>query len=200
MPWDGQTDTFITNIDKTISKQYGISLRDFLQDPDKFSDTKDILAKVENIRAAVDEYFAGLRSSLTDESAAFTKALEEADAQYAKMDEAIATKASLSRVPYIKPFDVDFSPDAKEEITIDKFNNAADALVTKLIGVSSYVGDLSYSYDKYTIGSWIFSGQKVYVVSCYLPDSIIMEIDGLNGKVDELINSAYQQLRLSLGK
>ncbi len=200
LPWDDQTDTFITNIDKSISKQYSMSLRDLLLNPDKYVETKDVLTTIDKIKANVDDYFNGMRDSLADEQGAFSKALEDADTLYTRMEEAIATKASLSRVPYIRPYDIDFNPDNREEITINQFNNATDGLVTKLINVSNYVGNISTTYGKYTIGSWIFSGQRDYIVSIYLPDSIITQIDGLNTQIDGLIDAAYQQIKLSLGK
>lgn len=199
-PWDDQIDVFISNIDKEVSKLYDLSLREFLLDPEKFANVKDILTKVDKIRASVDDYFNGIKDSLPDEQASFAKALETADAQYNRMDEAISTKAALSRVPYIKPYDVDYNPDVPEEITIEQYNNAADALITKLVNISNYVGDISYAYDKYTIGSWIFSGQKVHIVSIYLPPSIISEITQFNTRLDGLIDYAYQQVKLILGK
>jgi hypothetical protein len=200
LPWDDQTDIFISNIDKSITKTYGLSIRELLLDPDKFTGTKDILDTLTKIRGNVDDYFTGLRDSMVDEKASFTKALENADMQYNKINEAISTKTSFSRIPYIEPYDIKLNSENQEEIVIDQYNNAVDALVTKLVNVSNYVGNISSSYDKYTMGSWIFSGQKVYMLSVYLPPSIISEMDSLNSQIDDLIDTAYQQIRLNLGK
>ena len=120
--------------------------------------------------------------------------------RFAVLDEADTTKTSFSRIPYIEPYDIKLNSENQEEIVIDQYNNAVDALVTKLVNVSNYVGNISSSYDKYTMGSWIFSGQKVYMLSVYLPPSIISEMDSLNSQIDDLIDTAYQQIRLNLGK
>ncbi len=85
LPWDDQTDMFISNIDKSITKTYGLSIRELLLDPDKFTSTKDILDTLTKIRGNVDDYFTGLRDSMADEKASFTKALEDADMQYNKI-------------------------------------------------------------------------------------------------------------------
>ncbi len=200
IPWDDQTDVFITNLDKALAAKYQVSLRDLLLDPDKFTNNKDMLAKMEKMKDDIDKYFDGLKDDMADEKAAFTQSLENAGKLYDIVDNAIATKASFSRIPYIIPTDITYDTHGQEEITVEKYDNATDALLTKLINVSNYIGNVSATYDKYNIGSWVFSGQKVYVLSIYLQESIIMDFDTANADINDLFDSAYQQIRINQGK
>ena len=197
IPWDNETDQFITNIDGQVVQSYGISLRELLLNPERFANTKDISKKINDIKAAVDGYFGKLRDGMKEEQERFEQALEFADAQYAKIDGIISTKASLSRVPYIKPSFIDSDPTIKEEIFVDQYSNSLDALIGKMINISNYVADISTTYKKYTIGSWLFSGQKPYIITINTPPSAIMVIDRINSEIGDELDSVYERLRLS---
>ncbi len=199
-PWDRGTDTFISNIDGDISKTYGISLRDFLLNPEKFASQKDIDQKVKKIIDAVNAYFTNAKNGLKEEQDELAKTLENADAQTTKIDGVIQTKAALSRVPYIKPVMVDINPSNREEIVIDQYNNSVDALIAKLINASNYIADITTTYNNHNIGSWVFSGSRTYVVSINLPESAITAIDDLQSDVDDIMDTAYQRLLLAMGK
>ena len=199
-PWDRGTDTFISNIDGDISKTYGISLRDFLLNPEKFASQKDIDQKVKKIIDAVNAYFTNAKNGLKEEQDELAKTLENADAQTTKIDGVIQTKAALSRVPYIKPVMVDINPSNREEIVIDQYNNSVDALIAKLINASNYIADITTTYNNHNIGSWVFSGSRTYVVSINLPESAVTAIDDLQSDVDDIMDTAYQRLLLAMGK
>src|SRR5579864_5469481 len=98
--WDEQTDAFIDEIDDNVTAKYGISLRTLLTDPAQYAEKKDILDTVKKVKADVDEYFGGLMSQLSVEQQDLTKDMENADAVYAKIDQAISTKAAVARIPY----------------------------------------------------------------------------------------------------
>ncbi len=199
-PWDRGTDTFISNIDGDISKTYGISLRDFLLNPEKFASQKDIDQKAKKIIDAVNAYFTNAKNGLKEEQDELAKTLENADAQTTKIDGVIQTKAALSRVPYIKPVMVDINPSNREEIVIDQYNNSVDALIAKLINASNYIADITTTYNNHNIGSWVFSGNRTYIVSINLPESAVTAIDDLQSDVDDIMDTAYQRLLLAMEK
>ncbi len=197
LPWDEETDQFITNIDRQVVQSYGISLRELLLNPDRFASMKDIGKKVDDIKAAVDNYFDKMRESMKEEQERFDQALEFADSQYAKIDGVISTKASLSRVPYVKPAYIDSDPTIKEEIFVEQYNNGLDALIGKMVNISNYIADVSTAYGKYNIGSWLFSGQRSYVITVSTPTSVIMVIDKVNEEIGEQLDSVYDRLALT---
>ncbi len=200
VPWDRGTDTFISNIDGDMVKQFGISLREFLLNPEKFASQKDVDQKAKKMVDAVDAYFENAKSGLKEEQEELAKGLENADAQTTKIDGVIQTKAALSRVPYVKPIMVDINPSNREDIFIDQYNNAIDALLAKLINTSNYVADITTTYNNHNIGSWVFSGNRTYVLTINLPESAITAIDDLQSDVDDIMNTAYQRLLLAMGK
>ena len=200
LPWSDETDQFISNIDRQIVQTYGVSLREVLLYPEKFANTKDINKKLDDMKKDIDAYFDKMREGMKDQEDEFEKALEFADAQFTKIDGIVATKASLSRVPYMKPVYVDSDSSKSEEIFIDQYNNGLDALLTKLVNISNYIANVSNTYKKYTLGSWLFSGQRNYIITVSTPNSPVLMIDRLNNEIGNLVDSAYDRIKISKAK
>lgn len=186
LPWSDQVDGIITDISKTTKDKYGFSLREMLLNPSAQIKQKD----VDNARKAVSDYFDALMATLSDEKARLEKELQDADAQYTKIDEVIANKTASSRIPYIKPTFVDYDSQRNEEIVIEQYNASVDLLVTKLVSMANYVANNSAQYDKYNIGSWLFSGNRTYVLTINPPRSIVVAMEGnrdeIMGILDDL--------------
>lgn len=195
-PWSDEADQFIGNIDEQISHTYGIELRQLLLSPDGFANTTDIMLKIDNIKAAVDDYFTGIRDSFKEEQMEFEKSLTSADAQYNKIEGVVSTKASLSRVPYIKTGTINVDATLREEIGIDGYDNDVDALIGKLVNISNYIADISTRYKKYYLGSWLFSGQRAYVLSINQPDSPMIMVERVNTEIDDMLDSVKARMQL----
>jgi hypothetical protein len=197
LPWSPETDQFIDSIDKKMTQGYNVSLRDLILNPDKFASMKDIAGKIDGMRKDIGAYFTKIRDSMKDEEEAFEKLLEQADAQYTKIDGILSTKTALSRVPYIRPELIDADPNVKEEIFISQYNNSIDSLIAKLINVSNYVANLSGTYKKYNLGSWLFSGQKAYVLTINVPQNPFMTIDRIDEEINTLLDGAAARIQIS---
>ena len=175
-PWSDQADAAIGDIDRANSTKLGASFRDFLLYPEKYLGSKDVAQKLKAFRSAADDYFEEELKPYADEVQRLQSELQDLDAQYNKVNEIITNRASLARVPYLKPADVSFNANSAEEIVVEQYNGSVDLLITKLLNMASYVADMSDTYDKYTLGSWLFSGQRQYVVTLNPPASPIMAL------------------------
>ncbi len=195
-PWSSDTDQFISNIDEQINQTYGVGLRQLLLSPDGFANTPDILNKIDGIKGSVDEYFTNIRNGFNDERSDFEKALTDADAQYNKIESTISTKASLSRVPYIKSGTINVDSALREEIGIDTYDTSVDSLISKLVNISNYIADISTTYKKYYLGSWLFSGQRAYVLTINPPDSPLIMLDQVNSEIDNLLDGVKVRLQM----
>ena len=182
-PWSDQAEAAIYEIDKITTDKQGISLRDFLLNPDKYVNNADAAQKLKGLRTAVDDYFDGQLKPYAGEAQRLQSELQDLDAQYNKMNEIITNRASLARVPYLKPANVKYDEDAVEEIVVEQYNGSVDLLITKLLTGSNYIADLSDTYDKYTLGSWLFSGQRQYVVTLNPPVSPVMSLQASKAEV-----------------
>lgn len=190
VPWDGQTDAFIDDIDDTVSTKYSISLRTLLTNPEEYAETKDILDTVKKVKDEVDSYFENLMGELKTEQEELTNEMENADALYTKLDQAISSKAAVARVPYVKPVDVDTGNADVETVYLDQYNNNVDSLVTKFVNISNYIANLSTTYKKYNIGSWLFSGERSYNLSVKQPESMVITVENSRDYLDDAVQNA----------
>lgn len=189
VPWDEQTDRFINELDERISDKYGISFRDLILNPNKFATKKDMPLTFQNIRKDVDAYFDDLMDSFKDEKAKLDSELESLTAQYHEIDATITNKAALARVPYIKPKSIERKEEADENVIIDKYEPGMESLIGKLLSNAVYVADVSVPYKNYTLGSWLFSGQKNYLLSLDTPTSIVLNIETSRDVISYLLDT-----------
>jgi transcription termination factor NusB len=191
VPWDGQTDGFITDIDGVVSKKYGVSLRNLLLHSSRYANKKDIASTVKNIKKEVSDYFDVMLSGLKEEQEKLDSELEEASSQYKQVDALIASKAAVARVPYVKPLYVDRNTANDETVIVDKYDTSFDGLIGKFVFGSHYIADMSATYKQHTLGSWLFSGQKNYVLTLTPPTSPVLainnSIDTINGMLDDVL-------------
>ncbi len=193
-PWDDQTDSFISDIDDTVSSKYNVSLRVLLTAPGQYENTTGILETIRKIQADVEEYFEKLVEDLGPEKEELTKEMEALDSLYTKLDQAISSKAAVARVPYFKPIDVDTGDNTTETITVDQYNNNLDAAIGKLINISTYIANLSSTYKKYNLGSWLFSGPKDYVLEVNRPESMVITVEDAQQLINNGLNDAGEAL------
>lgn len=194
IPWDEQTDGFISDLEATVSKSRNISLRSLLMNPNKYLGKKDLGTAVEGIKKDSESYFSALLDDLKDEQAKLEVELESATAQYKEVDSVITNKSAAARVPYVKPLFVSRSPDREETIVIDKYDDGLEAFIGKLVNASNYVADMSATYKDYRLGSWVFSGARNYVLTINPPESPVLVIENsrnvLNGMLDDIAGRA----------
>jgi hypothetical protein len=193
VPWGDEFDDFLKSLDDDIQGKYGMSLRDFLLNPGKYASVSGSAEKLSKIKGYVDNYFENTKESLRDENERFEGELKRVDSQYSKMDEAISTKTALARIPYITPVDINSEGVTNEEVVIGDYNNAIDALLVKLVNVSTYVSNISRDYKNYKIGRWLFSGQKNYTVTINLQSSPIVLIDNLSDQMGVAFDAAMDR-------
>ncbi|MDE1822732.1 MAG: hypothetical protein KGH50_00200 [Candidatus Micrarchaeota archaeon] len=181
--FSAEADVIIDDIDNETRGKYDFSIREL------FNGAKPTQQQLKSARSAVDDYFSDAKKALPGERDRFTKELERVDAEYRNMDDVIRNKAVTTRVPYIKPSFIDADESGQEEITIDGYSNAVDLLITRLVGMSTYIADTSGSYDKYTLGSWIFSGQKTYAITINPPASQLVMLERSESEIDAALDS-----------
>ncbi len=190
LPWDEQTELFVKDIDTLCSPRYGVSARDIMLAPEKFAKTPDILNKIKNIRSDSDGYFEDVIKDFSAENDELEEDLKKADALYNQVSQSVSNKAALGRIPIIKTDNLDLSYSAPEVIYIDQLGGQLDTLVSKLVNFSNYIGDLSVSYRKYMLGSWLFSGPRSYLVSVKAPDNPVLDIENSQSIINSLLDAA----------
>ncbi len=189
VPWDDQTDQFLLAIDQLTKEKNGTSIRDLLLNPYKYAGNKDIKKTVDSIKSAVSGYFGEMLESMDDEVKKVVQELESCDVQYRKIDDVVSSKSYSLKVPYLKPTAVQINPDLREEIVIDQYNEKTDALIGKLISNSTYVADVSGTYNGHTLGSWLFSSDKPYLLTIKPPVSTVLIVERSKDNILGLLDS-----------
>ncbi len=189
VPWDAQTDSFVSDLNSVLSKKYGVNFRAMLMNPGAYAGKKDAQASVDKLRGDVDAYFSKLLDGLKEEQGKLAAALEKSTAQYKQVDSMIVSKSSSLRVPYVKPLFINRNPDNEETIVLEQYDSDMDSFIGKLVSISSYVANISASYKQYYLGSWLFSGAKNYIVTMNPPLSPVLAVENGSAIVNGILDS-----------
>ena len=175
--WDDLTDSFIEGIDKTILKDSSFKLRNLLLNPTTYASKPSANESLKKAKEAVEEYFSSVFLAFSSDKEKLDKELESSSVNFAKMSSVITEKATLLDVPFIKPYSLEVTENNRESIIIEKYDPSIELLIGKLLSKSKYVGDISGKYHDHTLGSWIFSSDRAYILTIKPPESIILDIE-----------------------
>ncbi|MDE1861049.1 MAG: hypothetical protein KGH72_05045 [Candidatus Micrarchaeota archaeon] len=193
-PWDDQTELFVDDLDGAIQKKYSVSFRTLILRPDQLAGNKEVSGNLSNIKKEVNAYFDQVLDDFKEEKKKLEADLETMDANFKKIDEAIKTRSSIARVPYIKPLVVDYDPNRQEEVIIDQYNASVDSLIGKLISSSTFISNISTPYKGHSMGSWIFSGDREYIITLNPPVSAVITIENSRDLLNTLVDGASARL------
>ncbi|MDE1845742.1 MAG: hypothetical protein KGH53_00445 [Candidatus Micrarchaeota archaeon] len=189
-----ETSSFIKTIDKQLGDKYVVSLQEIVADQNALARKQNAKEIVSNMKGDVNSYFDSLLKNLEDEERRFTAELQSASTLYAQINDHIKAKAQSMNVPMIKPVSVERNEEGEETIIISAEDTAVELLVGRLIGSCTYVADLSTTYKTYTIGSWLFSGEKNYNLSINPPSSVILNIEESRDEINFRLDSIQGRL------
>ena len=188
--WSDYTDMLITGIEKQAGTKFRLSLRSLLEDPTRYAAQQNIQITIDNMREEADKYIDEKIDALTEEQKNLDDAASRADSTTKQLGQNIISQARQNNIPVVKPVTIERDATKEERLTIDTFDNSIMSLVQKLVASSTLVADLGGSYKKYSIGSWLFSGSKNYLLSVYMPDSTLLLLETSRAELDNMLASA----------
>ena len=188
--WSDYSDGVIKNVDKQISTKYKFTLRSLLTDPSKYVSQPNIQMTIENLKEEVDNYINGKAKDMAAEKKAFEDATMRSDALTGQLSQSIAMQARQNNVPVIKPVTVDRDTDEDVRIYVDSAENGILSLVQKLASSSMLIADFTAAYGNYKVGEWLFSGNRNYVISVYLPSNSYLLLQSSRDEIIALLNTA----------
>jgi hypothetical protein len=189
-PWDESLNQFMDELDKASSKKLNISIKDMLSDPDKYSKDAKFDANLAAMKQLVISYFGEMIDAIPEEKQRVSNELGRVDKEYQAIDSTVKDKASFVNVPYIEPTGLDFDVDKQEVITISGADNSIDGLISKLLGISNYVANVSTQYKNYMLGAWYFSGTtRGYQLVIDPPVSRVIIFENAKDSIVNLLDS-----------
>lgn len=188
--WSDYTDFVLTNMDKKISTKYKLSLKKLLSDPGKFASQQGIQTTIKNLSTEVDSYIDGAIAGMPDTKKALTDTTLKADATTKQLAQSISMQAKQHKVPVVKPVSVVRDEARDEVVSVDDATPDVLALIEKLAGSSVMVADFSYQYENSTIGSWLFSGSKNYLLNVFMPANDVAMLEASRTEIQDLLDAA----------
>ena len=90
-----------------------------------------------------------------------------------------------------KDFEAQLERDETNDETriISAYNDSIGELFDKILEKSNFIADLSTDYHEYKIGSWLFSGQKNYVLTINQPSSVVLSVENSRDEILALLDS-----------
>ncbi len=193
--WSDYTDSVIGGIDKKIGSKYGLSLRDLLSDPGKFSTKQNLSTTISNLKEEASGYIDALIASMPEQAHEFENAAAKCDSVSRQLSQAVTLQSRQNKVPLINPATVTKDDTRDEIIFISTFDPSVSALIDKLLSHAFYVADYSYKLKSYSIASWLFSGHKDYVINAYLPPNAVLTAEMGRSELIDLLNTAEDYLK-----
>lgn len=185
---------YVKAIDQKIGSKYDVSLYDVLNDPNSLKGNKNPKQVVIGMREDISTFFDSLTSRLKTEQDELDTQLGTADALYKRLNDVIRNKASFAGIPYLRPVDIIRDTGDEENIVVDKYDGSVDTLVTRLVGVVHYIADLSTKYKEFVLGTWLFSGNKNYLLTINPPSSILFNIEMSKREINQKLDSIEEDL------
>lgn len=194
--WDELTDSFITGIDNTILKDSDVTLRDIMTEPSRYSQKADASTILKKMQSAVNTYFSEVSTTFSSEKEKLNSELDNISTIYSKIVSILNEKIESAKIPLIFPYTIDINRNNSENIIIDTYDNSIELLIGKLISTSKYVAEVSSKYKDYTLGSWIFSGDNIRIITIKPPESIIIQIENSQETLNEYLTSFSDEIQL----
>ena len=193
--WSDYSDVVISNADAALGNKYKIKIRDFLAAPMRYAGQTNIVTTAQNMKEDLDKYIDKIYDGLKDERTDFNDAASKADSVTSQLAQNISLQAKQNRVPIITPAQIVREESNDEVIYVDKVDSGVFSMIEKLVLSSTYIADTTSKYGSYSIGEWLFSGSKNYVLRAYLPDSPILTIDASKEELDQIFDNAISIIK-----
>lgn len=193
--WSDDADVIIKGVDGGIKAKYKFSLTDFLTEPANFASTPNIQIAISNMKETVDSYAAGLLDGLEDEKRSLNDDAMRCDSITSQLSQEIRAEAKQNRIPILKPAAVMRDENRDEVIVIKEVSGDVLGLIGRLVGSSLMIADFTRQYNNYSIGEWLFSGSKNYVVRVGLDANPVINIESAMGEIDTLLDTAATYIK-----
>lgn len=193
--WSDHTDALLRGIDKQISNKYKVSMRDLLKEPAKYAAQPSIQVTISNMREDAEKYIQQKLDKMENEVRELSDNTARAESITNQLGQNISALAKQNRVPLIKPVDIERDETKEEHIYVDGVDASVVSLVEKLIISSNLVADIGTEFDENKIGSWLFSGQKNYVLSVFVPSNGASVLQESRDEILGLLDAASDFVR-----
>ncbi len=194
-PWSDYTDEIISEVDDELGTKYKMSVRRLLAEPTKFMKIDGIGVTVRNMHEDVTNYVDDMLEDMADEQKKFENDVAKAVGITQQLSQNIMMQAKQNKIPFITPAAMERNEAAEEIIYIDNVDSNVLALAESFVKNANLIADFSYNYKDDKIGSWLFDGEKNYMLRVYLPPSQILYLETSKEELENLFKNIEETIR-----
>jgi hypothetical protein len=194
-PLDKYTESLLKSIDKAIKKKYKISLVEVLADPAAHASVEDIGIKLAN----AGEYFQSQIDKMIERAKKGGKIEHDGALKAGELTRNISSYISASarqnKVPILRPRAIELADYGKDYFYVNEMDKNLIDFIDRLLLSSKFVIDSTRSYDDYSIGSWLFAGDRDYVIEVHHPKNSISLLRNSELEVARMVKEASDSIK-----
>lgn len=194
-PWGDYTDGLINQIDDSMGKKYGMTVRAFLTNPGRYANQENIAITISNMREDVNNILDQVAGGLKEQRDQLNGELSKVASITSQLGQNILMQAKQKKIPLIKPVAVDRNEENDVTLYINTVDEGTFQLIDRLISDSKLIVDYTTQYDTYNVGTWLFNGNKDYVLGVYVTPNEAMMFDDARAELDSIFDAAEDLLK-----
>lgn len=171
---DRFTEGMLNRLDRDVRKKFGLSLAAVLDDPSPYMQEKGFAVKLSRISDYVERETENMLEQAKGSSRSFHESAAKSDELTRKIGAYITSHARQNNVPVVQPADVELPMLDKNRFYLSEMDDATSKFLEKLVESSSFVVDMTKSYDNMRLGSWLFGRDRECIVSVHSPRNSLL--------------------------
>ncbi len=171
---DKFTEQMLRRLDNEVRKKFGISLSAIMEEPSTYMNQKGFAVKLSRITDYVDKETERMLKQAKGSSRAFHESAAKADELTRKIGSYISSHARQNNVPVLKPASVELPMLDKNRFYISELDDSTTQFIEKLVDSSTFVVDMTKSYDNLKLGRWLFGGERECIVGVHSPKNSML--------------------------
>ncbi len=188
-------DFIIQKIMPNIKEKFGVDIEEFINNPRSFSEDNDIINKVEQIEAEVDDEITKIIAGMGDAQKDFDDSISKATAISNTLAQSISVEAKQHNTPILAPTDMENMQDNIPTIYVDNAEDNTINFAKKLAGISNFILLSNITYKENKIIGWTFvTNHGSYALRIEIPESIVLDFEYARNEIINGIEAARAYL------
>ena len=192
---DRFTEQMLNRLDKEVNRKFGLSLAAVIAEPSAFMNQKGFAVKLSRITDYVDRETERMMEQAKGASRAFHESAARADELTRKVGSCISSHARQNNIPILKPASVELPAADKNRFYINEMDDSTARFIERLVDSSSFVVDMTKSYDSLKLGTWLFGGERECIVGVHAPRNSLLLLRSGRAEILDLLKEAADSVK-----
>jgi hypothetical protein len=164
----------LKKLDGEVKKKFGVSLVAIVHEPSTYMNEKGFAVKLSKITDYVDAETGRMLELAKGSTRSFHESAAKADELTRKVGVYISAHAIQNNIPVLRPVSAEIPLSDKNQFYINEMDASTQRFLDRLVDASTFVVDITKSYDSLKIGSWLFDAERECIVSIHSPKNSLL--------------------------